>query len=106
MTARKRSDTVLVVASSSVAPLSSQGKRPDVTVKQDVPSSVQVERLAAARRAVVTQFHARLFVVDVWSEYAGIFVGTLVLALGQSEPLYYNFRPFRKHPELFDGGNW
>ncbi len=107
-TAGKRRDTVLVVASTSVAPLSPQGERPDVTAKLGACSSVLLERLAEAheRRAVVSQFHTRLFVVDMWSEYAGIYIGTLVLALGQSEPLYYNFRPFRNHLELFDGGNW
>ena len=32
--------------------------------------------------------------------------GSLVLFLGQSLPLYYPFRPYRKYPELFDGGNY
>ncbi len=106
--AGKRRTTVLVIASTSVAPLSSQGERFDVTAKPGAGSSVLVERPAAVheRRAVVSQFHARLFVVDMWSEYAGIYIGGMVLALGQTDPLYYNFRPFRKHLELFDGGNW
>ena len=34
-----------------------------------------------------------MVLVDVWSEYAGTIV-------------YKHFRPFRKHTELFDGGNW
>ncbi len=84
--AGKRRDTVLVVASTSVAPLSSQGELFDVTAKSGAGSSVLVERLAAVheRQAVVLQFHARSFVVDMWSEYAGIYIGTLVLALGSA----------------------
>ena len=87
MPAGKRRDTVLVVASTSVAPLSSQGELFDVTAKSGAGSSVLVERLAAVheRQAVVLQFHARSFVVDMWSEYAGIYyIGTLVLALGSA----------------------
>jgi hypothetical protein len=47
-----------------------------------------------------------MILVDMWAEYAGIFIGSLVLFLGQSLPLYYPFRPYRKHPVLFDGGNY
>jgi hypothetical protein len=66
------------------------------------------ERIAAAdeRDAVVKQFHARMIIVDMWAEYAGIYIGTVVLFLGQRTPLYYTFRPYRKYPELFDGGNF
>jgi hypothetical protein len=58
------------------------------------------------RHGVIKQFHARMILVDMWSEYAGIFVANLVLFLGQTMPLYYSFRPYRKHPELFNGGNY
>ena len=66
------------------------------------------ERIAAAdeRDAVVKQFRARMILVDMWSEFAGIYIGSLVLFLGQSLPLFYPFRPYRKYPELFDGGNY
>jgi hypothetical protein len=43
---------------------------------------------------------------EMCAEYAGISISSVVLALGQGNPLYYEFRPFRKHPELFDGGNY
>ena len=58
------------------------------------------ERVAAAheRYAVVKQFHARMILVDMWAEYAGIYIGSLVLFLGQRMPLFYSFRPYRKHP--------
>jgi hypothetical protein len=42
----------------------------------------------------------------MWAEYAGIYIGSLVLFLGQRMPLFYSFRPYRKYPELFDGGNY
>ncbi len=66
------------------------------------------ERLAAAdeRDAVVKQFHARMILADMWGELAGIYIGSLLLYLGQSMPLRYPFRPYRKYPELFDGGNY
>ena len=58
------------------------------------------ERIAAAdeRDAVVKQFRARMILVDMWAEYAGIYIGSLVLFLGQRMPLFYSFRPYRKHP--------
>ncbi len=71
-------------------------------------SSKTSERIAAAdeRDAVVKQFRARMILVDMWAEYAGILIGSLVLFHGQRMPLYYAFRPYRKHPKLFDGGNY
>jgi hypothetical protein len=39
-----------------------------------------------------------MILVDMWAEYAGIYIGSLVLFLGQRMPLFYSFRPYRKHP--------
>jgi hypothetical protein len=66
------------------------------------------ERIAAAEEqdVVVKQFQARMILVDMWSEFAGIYIGTVVLFLGQRMPLFYPLRPYRKYPELFDGGNY
>jgi hypothetical protein len=66
------------------------------------------ERIAAAdeRDAVVKHFRARMILVEMWAEFAGIYMCSLVLFLGQSWPLLYSFRPYRKYPELLDGGNY
>jgi hypothetical protein len=47
-----------------------------------------------------------MLLIDMWAEFAGIYIGFAVLLLGQSNALYYPFRPFRKYPELFHGGNY
>jgi hypothetical protein len=47
-----------------------------------------------------------MILVDMRGEFAGIYIGSLVLFLGQSLPLYYPFRPYRKYPELLDGGSY
>ena len=47
-----------------------------------------------------------MILVDMWGEFAGIYIGSLVLFLGQRMPLFYPFRPYRNHPQLFDGGNF
>jgi hypothetical protein len=109
--ARVRRGTTLVI--SSVVPYS-QSQPSSVLAKSFSAKSFALrrpdasERVAAAheRHAVVKQFHARMLLVDMWAEYAGICIGTVVLFLGQSNSLYYAFRPFRKHPELFDRGNY
>ncbi len=95
---RERRGTTLVVT--SVAP-ASQGQPSSALAKTS-------ERIAAAdeRDAVIKQFRARMILVDMWAELAGIIIGSLVLFLGQRMPLFYPFRPYRKHPELFDGGNY
>ena len=36
-----------------------------------------------------------MILVDMWAEYAGILIGSLVLFHGQRMPLYYPFRPYR-----------
>jgi hypothetical protein len=70
--------------------------------------SIAAERLASTadeRKMVVRQFHARIILCELWTEYAGMFLGSLALALSQNYVLYRPFRPFRKYPELFDGDN-
>jgi hypothetical protein len=86
----------------------SQGQPSSVLVLDEKSGITPCERVAAPheRKTVVKQFHARMLVVDMWAEYAGIYIGTVVLLFGQRMPLYYAFRPFRKHPELLDGGNY
>jgi hypothetical protein len=109
--ARVRRGTTLIV--SSVVP-DSQSQPSSVLAKSISAKSFTLrrpdasERVAAAheRYAVVKQFHARMILVDMWAEYAGIYIGSLVLFLGQRMPLFYSFRSYRKHPELFDGGNY
>ncbi len=109
--ARVRRGTTLIVAS-VVPDLQSQPSSVlarSVTAKAfPLRHSITSERVAAAheRHAVVKQFNARMMLIDMWAEYAGIYIGSLVLFLGQSNSLYYAFRPFRKHPELFDRGNY
>ena len=108
---RRRRATTLVVT--SVVP-GSHGQHSSVLAKSFSGTSSALhrsktsERIAAAdeRDVVVKQFHARMILVDMWAELAGIYIGSLVLFLGQSLPLYYPFRPYRKYPELFDGGNY
>jgi hypothetical protein len=109
---RKRRGTTLVVTS-SVAPVS-QGQPSSVLAKPFSAASLALhrsktcERIAAAgeRDAVIKQFRTRMILVDMWIEFAGIYIGSLVLFLGQRMPLCYPFRPYRKHPKLFDGGNY
>jgi hypothetical protein len=108
---RRRRATTLVVT--SVVP-GSHGQHSSVLAKSfsgttsALHRSKTSERIAAAdeRDDVVKQFHARMILVDMWGELAGIYIGSLVLFLGQRMPLYYPFRPYRKYPELFDGGNY
>jgi hypothetical protein len=47
-----------------------------------------------------------MILIDMWAEFAGIYISFLLLLLGQSNALYNPFHPFRKHPELFHGGNY
>jgi hypothetical protein len=109
--ARVRRGTTVIV-SFSVAP-GSQGQPSSALAKSLSGTSSALhrskcERVAAAdeRQAVVKQFHARMIIVDMWGELAGLYIGSLVLFLGQSLPLFYPFRPYRKYPELFGGGNY
>ena len=107
---RRRATTLVVtsvVAGSHDQPSSALAKSFSGT-SSALHRSKTSERIAAAdeRDAVVKQFLARMILVDMWAEYAGIYIGSLVLFLGQSLPLYYPFRPYRKYPELFDGGNY
>ncbi len=90
--------TVVVVAA---AP-ESEGQTPNILAKH------MSERVATAeeRSAIVRQFQARMILIDMWAEFAGIYIGFVVLLLGQSNALYFPFRPFRKYPELFHGGNY
>jgi hypothetical protein len=116
-TGKRRGTTLVVAPSPSVAPVS-QGQPSSVLAKPFSAASLAIlralhrskrsERIAAAgeRDAVVKQFRARMILVDMWAEFAGIYIGSLLLFLGQSLPLYYTFRPYRKHPELLDGGNY
>jgi hypothetical protein len=102
-TRKLRAATLIV---SAVAPRS-EGHSTSALAKSDttVHRSVTTERAAAAheRADVVNLFRARMLLVDMWGEYAGIYISAVVLFLGQSMPLYYSFRPYRKYPELFDG---
>jgi hypothetical protein len=108
---RRRRATTLVVT--SVVP-GSHGEHSSVLansfsgMSSALHRSKTSERIAAAdeRDVVIKQFRARMILVDMWSEFAGIYIGTVVLFLGQRNAMYYPFRPFRKHPELFDGGNY
>ena len=108
---RGRRATTLVVT--SVAP-GSYGEPSSILAKSFSAATFNLrradtsERVATAheRHAVIKQFRARMILVDMWSELAGIYIGSLVLFLGQSLPLFYPFRPYRKYPELFDGGNY
>jgi hypothetical protein len=109
--ALKRRGTVLVV--SSVAP-GSQGQPSSALAKSfstktfSLHRSEASERAAAAheRHVVIKQFHARMILADMWAELAGIYIGSLLLSLGQSLPLFYPFGPYRKYRELLDGGNY
>jgi hypothetical protein len=47
-----------------------------------------------------------MILADMWAEYAGIYTGAIGLFLGQRSPLHCPYRPFRKYPELYDGGNY
>ncbi len=84
------------------------------TSKSPQSSLVNLRRVEAPKRvaalnqrsAVVTQFRSRMIAVDMWGECAGIYISSVLLFLGQSNVLYYPFRPFRKHRELLDGGNY
>lgn len=58
------------------------------------------------RLTVIRQFHARIVLLDMWGEFAGIYIGSVILALGQRNAMRYPFRPYRMHAELFDGGNF
>ena len=108
---RRRRATTLVVT--STAP-ESEGQTSSILAKSISAATFNLrradasERVATAqeRHAIVKQFRARMILVDMWAELAGILIGSLVLFLGQSLPLYYTFRPYRKHPVLFDGGNY
>ena len=107
---RRRATTLVVtsvVPSSHDQPSSALAKSVSVTTAA-LRHTDTSERVAAAheRDAVVKQFNARMILVDLWAEYAGIYIGSLVLFLGQRMPLFYPFRPYRKYPELFDGGNY
>ncbi len=90
--ARVRRGTTLMI--SSVVP-SSQSQPSSVLAKSFSVKSFALrrpdasERVAAAheRDAVVKQFHARMILVDMWAEYAGIYIGTVVLLLVQSNSL-------------------
>jgi hypothetical protein len=98
---RKRRGTNLVFSAPSAG-------QPSSALDDKDRSNLPTERIAALneREAVLKLFHARLLVTDMWAEYAGIYIGTVILFMGQRTPLYYAHRPFRKHPELLDGGNY
>ena len=108
---RRRRATTLVVTSvipgSHGQPSSALAKSISGTILA-LHRSKTSERIAAGheRHAVVKQFNARMILVDMWAEYAGIYIGTVVLFLGHRNALYYPFRPFRKYSELLDGGNY
>ncbi len=108
---RRRRATTLVVT--STAP-ESEGQTSSILAKSFSAATFNLrradtsERVATAheRHAIVKQFHARMILIDMWAEFAGIYIGFVVLLLGQSNALYYPFRPFRKYLELLDGGNY
>ena len=108
VTTHKRRATTLVVSSVFPGLKGQSSSALAMSFSANSVSPHRSERAAAAheRHAIVKQFYARMILVDMWSEYAGICIGNLVLFLGQSMPLYYSFRPYRKHPELFDRGNY
>ncbi len=108
---RRRRATALVVT--SAAP-ESEGQTSSILAKSFSAATFHHRRAATSERvataherhAIVKQFHARMILIDMWAEFAGIYIGFVVLLLGQSNALYYPFRPFREHPELFHGGNY
>jgi hypothetical protein len=105
---RRRATTLIVVAPGSQGQAVSVLGDSSSATKSPHRDTVTFERVAAAheRDAIVKQFHARMLVADMWAECAGIYISSVVLFLGQSNALYYPFRPFRKYPQLFDGGNY
>jgi hypothetical protein len=109
---RTRRGTTLITVAVTPMPLTQQ---PSILGLGDSPSAGtaqrqggKAERAAAAeeRLAIVKLFRARCLLAEMWAEYAGILIGSVILVLGQRMPLYYNFRPYRKYPELFDGGRY
>ncbi len=108
---RRRRATTLVVTSATPE---SEGQTSSILAKplSAAPSILRrpatSERVATAqeRLAIVRQFRARMILIDMWGEFAGIYIGFVLLLLGQSNALYYPFRPFRNHPELFHRGNY
>ncbi len=101
---RRRRATTFVVT--SAAP-ESEGQTSSILAKSisgatfNHRRAATSERVATAheRHAIVKQFHARMILINMWAEFAGIYLGFVLLLLGQSNP----FRPFRRHPELFMG---
>jgi hypothetical protein len=41
----------------------------------------------------------------MWAEYAGIVAATVAQLFAMKRPLTFAFRPMRKYPQLFDGGD-
>jgi hypothetical protein len=107
---RRRATTLVVVSAApeSEGQTSSILTKPFSAATSILRRAATSERVATAqeRHAILRQFHARMILIDMWAEFAGIYIGFVLLLLGQSNALYYPFRPFRKHPELFHGGNY
>jgi hypothetical protein len=104
----RRATTVVVTAPNSEDRPSSVLAKSLPAAKVAIYRAGTSERVAEAheRHAVVQRFHARMILADMWAEYAGIYMGTIALFLSQRSPLYSPYRPFRKYPELYDGGNY
>ncbi len=108
---RSRRATTLVVT--SAAP-ESEGQTSSVLAKSFSAAAFDRRRFGASERvataqerlAIVRQFRARMILIEMWAEFAGIYIAFVVLLLGQSNAMYYPFRSFRKYPELFHGGNY
>ena len=105
---RRRRGTALVVSSSAADSQKTRVLSKSFAVSAStykLRSADTFERAAAVheRRQVIQLFNARMVLVDMWSEHAGICIGTMVLWLGHSNPLYYPFRPYRNYPDLLDG---
>ncbi len=101
--ARARQATVLVLpvtASAAKAGIAAPGSEQGGKETQAVPERFAMEH---ERRLVAERFLARLILCDMLSEYCGIYVGTYAMLQGQSSPLAFPMRPFRKNPELLDG---
>jgi hypothetical protein len=108
---RDRRATALVVV--HPAPMSSAQSRPGKAERTFIelarqglqPTPVRIAE-EHERRAVILRFNARMILLDMFGEYSGILIGSLILFMGQHNVMRYPFRPYRMHPNLFDGGNF
>jgi hypothetical protein len=104
----RRATAVVVIAPNSEDRPSSVLAKSLPAAKVAIYRAGTSERVAVAheRHAVVQRFRARMILADMWAEYAAIYTGATSLLLGQRQPLYNPYRPFRNYPELYNGGSY